>query len=153
MTSALKVQRSKSEHIDGAQFRFGLEEVQFTAKRFAELFCNGRTKRVHEWLGDEVPVPMWVPALLAAMQVPEARTRAIATAEHLRAAYVATELSEEQLKAAADKVRSHAATAVDLALVDVDATKQEKAERRGALTDEPAVIAKARDKGQVRKPR
>ena len=44
--------------------------------------------------------------------------------------------------------RTGAADAVDRVLAEVDATKQEKAERRGALTDEPAVIGKARGKGQ-----
>jgi transcriptional regulator with XRE-family HTH domain len=56
--------------------------------------------------------------------------------------------SIDQQKASADGVRAEAAGAVDRALADVDATKQEKVERREALTDEPAVIAKARGKGR-----
>lgn len=59
--------------------------------------------------------------------------------------------SIEDQKASANDVRAEAAGAVDRALSEVDATTQEKAERRGALTDEPAVIAKARGKGQGRK--
>ncbi len=56
--------------------------------------------------------------------------------------------SVEQQRASADEVRAEAAGAVDRALSEVDATKQEKAERRGALTDEPAVIGRARGKGR-----
>ncbi|MGO4677664.1 hypothetical protein AB4Z40_32740 [Bosea sp. 2YAB26] len=88
MARKLQIQLSKTKaaHIDGAQFQFGLNEVDLSPERFAGLFCGGRIKRVHEWLNDELPVPPWVPALLAAMVWPEARTRAIATAEHLIAA-------------------------------------------------------------------
>jgi DNA-binding XRE family transcriptional regulator len=52
-------------------------------------------------------------------------------------------VSIEQQKANADDVRSEAAEAVDRVL--------EKAERREALTEEPAVIAAARGKGRGRK--
>lgn len=76
----------KAKQIDGEQFQFGLNEAAMTAERFAELFCNGRLKRVREWLSDEVPIPPWVPALLAAMGTPEGRARAVATADHLLAA-------------------------------------------------------------------
>jgi hypothetical protein len=82
--------KTKAQSIDGAQFRFGLDEVSLSAERFAELFCNGRVKRVREWLDDDLPIPPWVPALLAAMQSPDGRARAIATAEHLIAAAAAT---------------------------------------------------------------
>jgi len=61
------------------------------------------------------------------------------------APHVAT---EADMQARAAVVRAQAADAVDGALSGSDATKEEKAERRGALTDEPAVIAKARDKGR-----
>lgn len=60
-------------------------------------------------------------------------------------------VSVEQQKANADDVRTDAADAVDRVLADTDATTGEKAERRGELTDEPAVIAQARSKGQHRK--
>lgn len=83
MARKLQLPTSKAAHIDGEQFRYGLRQIDMPPDRFAELFCNGRLSRVHEWLNDEVPVPPWVPALLAAMMTPEARTRAIATAEHL----------------------------------------------------------------------
>jgi len=75
--------RARAKPIDGDQFRFGLGEAQLTAERFADLFCNGRIERVREWSSGAVPVPPWVPALLAAMVAPEGRMRAIATAEHL----------------------------------------------------------------------
>lgn len=78
--------KSRAAHIDGEQFRYGLRQIEMAPDRFAELFCNGRISRVHEWLNDEIPVPPWVPALLAAMMTPEAKARAIATAEHLMAA-------------------------------------------------------------------
>ena len=78
--------KTKTARIDGEQFGYGLRQIEMAPDRFAELFCNGRISRVHEWLNDEVPVPPWVPALLAAMLTPEARTRAIATAEHLMTA-------------------------------------------------------------------
>jgi len=91
MGRRLEIPKSKALHIDGAQFQFGLTDVNLTAGRFADLFCNGRVKRVHEWLQDEVPVPPWVPALLAAMTFPDARERAIATAEHLIAAKTPSE--------------------------------------------------------------
>ena len=91
MSRKLQIQLSKTKaaHIDGAQFRYGLKEVDLTPERFAELFCNGRIKRVHEWLVGDLPIPQWVPALLAAMQSPDGRARAIATAEHLIAAATA----------------------------------------------------------------
>ncbi|RDJ20119.1 hypothetical protein DWF00_16540 [Bosea caraganae] len=87
MARSLQIPNSKikAQQIDGAQFQHGLNEAALTAERFAELFCNGRLKRVREWLTDEVPVPPWVPALLAAMGVADGRARAIATAEHLLA--------------------------------------------------------------------
>jgi transcriptional regulator with XRE-family HTH domain len=56
--------------------------------------------------------------------------------------------TETEMHATADEVRSQAAKAVDDALSDADATDAEKAERRRALTDEPAVIGKARGKGK-----
>ncbi|AMJ62454.1 hypothetical protein [Bosea sp. PAMC 26642] len=83
--------KARAQSINGAQFQFGLDEVKLSPDRFAELFCNRRTKRVHEWLDDELPIPPWVPALLAAMQSPEGRKRAIATAEHLVAAGASAE--------------------------------------------------------------
>lgn len=52
------------------------------------------------------------------------------------------------MQASADDVRSQAAGAVDEALIGSDATAEQKAERRGALTDEPAVVGKARGKGK-----
>jgi transcriptional regulator with XRE-family HTH domain len=57
--------------------------------------------------------------------------------------------SIEQVKAGADHARRKAVKAADRALSDVDASSQEKAERRGALTDEPALIAKARGRGRT----
>lgn len=75
--------RTRAAHIDGDQFRYGLTDVDLTPERFADLFCNGRIGRVREWLNDEVPIPPWVPALLAALTILEARMRAIATAEHM----------------------------------------------------------------------
>ncbi len=95
MASPLRLPKSKIHHIDGAQFQYGLDEVNLSAERFADLFCNGRVKRVREWLADELPVPPWVPALLAAMVSPEGRTRAIATAEHLIAAGAASRTGGE----------------------------------------------------------
>lgn len=92
----IRPSKTKAAHIDGAQFRYGLKEVDLSPERFAALFCGGRVRRVHEWLNDELPVPPWVPALLAAMVSPEARTRAIATAEHLIAAAPADGTSGEQ---------------------------------------------------------
>ena len=56
-------------------------------------------------------------------------------------------VSEEEMQASAATVRAQAASAADDAMSRVAATKQEKAQRRGALTDEPALIAKARGKG------
>lgn len=98
MARKLQIQPSKTKaaHIDGAQFGYGLKEVDLSPERFAGLFCNGRTGRVHEWLNDELPVPPWVPALLAAMMTPEAKARAIATAEHLIAAGSADGTSGEK---------------------------------------------------------
>lgn len=100
MASPLRLPKSKAHHIDGAQFRFGLDEVGLSPERFADLFCNGRVKRVHEWLAGELPVPPWVPALLAAMVSPEGRTRAIATAEHLIAAGASSGSARESEPAA-----------------------------------------------------
>ncbi|WP_210179285.1 hypothetical protein [Bosea sp. WAO] len=56
--------------------------------------------------------------------------------------------TEAEMNASADTVRSQAAAAVDEALIGSDATAEQKAERRGALTDEPAVIGRARGKGR-----
>ncbi|TQI75323.1 MULTISPECIES: helix-turn-helix domain-containing protein [Bosea] len=61
--------------------------------------------------------------------------------------------TEAEMQASADDVRSQAASAVDEALSGSDATAQQKAERRGELTDEPAVVWRARGKGQPRAPR
>ena len=61
--------------------------------------------------------------------------------------------TEAEMQASADDVRSQAASAVDEALSGSDATAQQKAERRGALTDEPAVVGRARGKGRQRAPR
>lgn len=79
----LPASNMKAAHIEGAQFNHGLQAVKLSPDQFAKLFCNGRISRVHAWLNDEVPIRPWVPALLAAMLTPEARERAIATAEHL----------------------------------------------------------------------
>lgn len=57
----------------------------------------------------------------------------------------------DQMAASATEVRSQAASAADEAMSDMDATKQEKADRRGALTGEPAMVERARDKGRPRK--
>lgn len=75
MASPLRLPKSKAHHIDGAQFQFGLDEVNLSAERFADLFCNGRLKRVREWLDGDLPISPWVPALLAAMQSPDGRAR------------------------------------------------------------------------------
>lgn len=56
--------------------------------------------------------------------------------------------TEAEMNASADTVRSQAAAAVDEALIGSDATAVQKAQRRGALTDEPAVIERARGKGK-----
>ena len=58
--------------------------------------------------------------------------------------------TEAEMQASADDVRSQAASAVDEALSGSDATVQQKAERRGALTDEPAVVGRARGKGRAK---
>ncbi len=46
MSSTLRVTHSKTKgrHIDGAQFQFGLEEVNLNPERFAELICSGRRR-------------------------------------------------------------------------------------------------------------
>ncbi|WP_347976504.1 helix-turn-helix domain-containing protein [Bosea vestrisii] len=59
--------------------------------------------------------------------------------------------SPAHVEAQAVEARSQAASAADDAMTGMDATKQEKAERRGALTGEPAMVEKARDKGRARK--
>ncbi|MDU0343711.1 helix-turn-helix domain-containing protein [Bosea rubneri] len=56
--------------------------------------------------------------------------------------------TQGELQASADDARFQAARAVDDALSGTDATDEEKAARRGALTDEPAVIGRARGKGR-----
>lgn len=58
--------------------------------------------------------------------------------------------TEAEMQASADDVRSQAAVAVDEVLSGSDATAQQKAERRGTLTDEPAVVGRARGKGRTR---
>lgn len=58
---------------------------------------------------------------------------------------------EADIIASAAVVRVQAAAAVDEVLSGTDATDQEKSERRGALTDEPAVIDQARGKGNINK--
>lgn len=66
----------------------------------------------------------------------------------LRREQAAPAQNEAEIRANAAEVRSQAADAVDEAMSGMDATAAEKADRRGALTDEPAVIEKARGKGQ-----
>lgn len=65
----------------------------------------------------------------------------------LRKAPASQAATEADMQASAAVVRAKAADAVDEALSGSSATTEEKAERRGALTDEPAVIGKARGKG------
>lgn len=55
-------------------------------------------------------------------------------------------MTDDQMSASADKVRSQAADAADEAMIGMDATKEQKASRRRELTDEPAVVGKARRK-------
>lgn len=57
----------------------------------------------------------------------------------------------DEMEASTTEVRSQAASAADEAMSDMDATNQEKADRRFALTGEPAMVEKARDKGRLRK--
>jgi hypothetical protein len=52
------------------------------------------------------------------------------------------------MQASADDARFQAAEAVDEALIGSDATAEQKAERRGALTDESEMIGQARGKGR-----
>lgn len=61
--------------------------------------------------------------------------------------------SEADMIASASKVRAHAAGAADDAMSGMDATKQEKAARREALTDEPAVVEVARAKSRKQRDR
>lgn len=61
--------------------------------------------------------------------------------------------TEAEMQASADEVRSQAADAVDDVLIGSDATVQQKADRRGELTDEPAVVERARGKGRSGAPR
>lgn len=61
--------------------------------------------------------------------------------------------TEAAMVASAVEVRSQAANAADEAMSGMDATQQEKASRRGALTDEPAVVEAARAKTRGQKSR
>lgn len=56
--------------------------------------------------------------------------------------------TEADMRASATDVRSKAADAADEAMSGMDATAEEKAGRRRELTDEPAVIGRARGKGR-----
>ena len=56
--------------------------------------------------------------------------------------------TEADMQASASDVRSKAADAADEAMSGMDATDEVKAGRRRELTDEPAVIGKARGKGR-----
>jgi hypothetical protein len=60
----------------------------------------------------------------------------------LRPATPAQPATEAQMQASAAVVRAQAAVAVDEALSGSSATADQKAERRGALTDEPAADAR-----------
>lgn len=59
-------------------------------------------------------------------------------------------MTVQQIEASAANVRSQAAAVADEAMSEMDATKEEKADRRATLTDEPSVIGKARGKGMHR---
>jgi transcriptional regulator with XRE-family HTH domain len=59
--------------------------------------------------------------------------------------------SREQIDASAADVRSQAASAADEAMSGMDATKQEKADRRATLTDESALVGKARGKSKSKR--
>lgn len=65
-----------------------------------------------------------------------------------RGASLAHGATEAEMVASAVEVRSQAADAADEAMSGMDVTNEEKATRRGVLTDEPAVVAKARGKGR-----
>ena len=56
--------------------------------------------------------------------------------------------SEADRVANADDVRAHGATAADSMMGNMDGSPGEKADRRGALTDEPAIVAKAKGKSR-----
>ncbi|HEV7335884.1 MAG TPA: helix-turn-helix transcriptional regulator, partial [Bosea sp. (in: a-proteobacteria)] len=56
--------------------------------------------------------------------------------------------TQGEMQASADDARFQAAEAVDEALIGSDATAEQKAERRGALTDESEMIGQARGKGR-----
>ena len=60
--------------------------------------------------------------------------------------------SEAQMQANAADVRSQAADAADEAMSGLEGTAAEKRARRSELTDEPAVISRARKQGNPRKP-
>ncbi len=62
------------------------------------------------------------------------------------AATLAAPSSVEALEAGAAHARRRAGTAADSAMAEMDASDDEKAARRSALVDEPAVVAKARRK-------
>lgn len=57
-------------------------------------------------------------------------------------------MTDDQITASADEVRSRAGDAADIAMAGMDATKEQKATRRRELTDEAAFIGKARAKGK-----
>lgn len=56
-------------------------------------------------------------------------------------------MTRDQIEANAAVVRSQAAGAADDAMSGMDASQSEKDGRRAALTDEPALVGKARGKG------
>ncbi|WP_082613885.1 helix-turn-helix domain-containing protein [Bosea sp. Root483D1] len=57
-----------------------------------------------------------------------------------------TPLSQASIDAGGVEARSQAASAADRAMVGMDATSAQKADRRQRLTDEPEVVRKARSK-------
>ncbi|NNM73424.1 hypothetical protein [Enterovirga aerilata] len=76
----------------------------------------------------------------------QARDDNTARLKALRLAADGAEKREAVVKQNAAEARSHAASAADKEMAGIEATADQKVERRKALTDEPALVAKARTK-------
>ena len=138
-------------NITGAQLRAARALVRWRAEDLAEHSRIG-VATIRRAEGMDGPVSM-TPANQAAIRAALGAVGVLFVPENgegpgvrLRKARPAS--SRDEQIASADDARSQAADAADSMMAEMEGSPGEKVDRRGALTAEPAIVAKAKAKGQ-----